>query len=136
GAGQAHLPGNVALVADGEIPLVKGVSLSQAILDKFLDGRLDQPHAAIVAVQLHVADQLVDRAKPALILIGPNQLHILPFVEHDFRAEIADDEGERLAVIAIGRVADEAGSGVGPVTQEQHGEPSYSTAGASRSWRR
>src|SRR4029450_8478693 len=42
GAGQADLPRNVAVIADGEVALVQGKPLADAVLDELLDGRLDQ----------------------------------------------------------------------------------------------
>ena len=108
--------------ADREVPLVEGVPLGLAVLGELLDGGLDERDAAEVAVHLHVVDQVVDRAEAVLVLVGPDQLQVLPLVEDGLGEEVADDERDGLAVVAVGGVADQPGAGVGAATEQEHGK--------------
>jgi hypothetical protein len=74
-----------------------------------LDGRLDQPDAAVVAVQAHVAGQLEHRVELRAVVVGQHDLDRVPLVEHDLGPVVADAERDRLAVVAVGRVAEQAG---------------------------
>src|SRR5207247_6820953 len=65
-------------VCSSDLPLVEGVPLGLAVLGELLDGGLDERDAAEVAVHLHVVDQVVDRAEAVLVLVGPDQLQVLP----------------------------------------------------------
>jgi len=124
GAGQPDLPGDVGLVADGEIPLVKPLFSGLTVLDEPLDRRLDQPDPAVVAVQLHVVGQLPDRAEAALVFLAPDDLHLVPLVERHLGLEVRHDDRDRLAVVAVRRVADQAGAGVRLLPDQEHGHRS------------
>src|SRR5262249_53604522 len=56
GTGKAYLTRDVALIADREIAVVQRQIVPNTVFDELLDCRLDQPHAAVVSVQFHVAD--------------------------------------------------------------------------------
>ena len=75
--------------------------------------RLDQPHAAVVAVQLLVAEELVDAVELRQVAVGRDDLEVRALPQVHGRREVADDERDRLAEVPVGRVADEAGAGVG-----------------------
>ena len=51
--------------------------LLPAILGKSLHRRLDQPQAAVIAVQADVADQVVDRREAAFVLAAGDQLQLV-----------------------------------------------------------
>ena len=91
------------------------------VLDELLDGGLDQANAPVVAVQLDVADQILDRLEPALILLAGDHLDLIPLVERHLRVKISDDQRDRLAVIAVGRVADQPCPSVRSLANQQHG---------------
>src|SRR5262249_20326378 len=79
-----------------------------------------EPDAAVVAVQVYVPHQVLHRAEAVLVLVGPDDLEVLPLVEDDLGPEVAHDQRDGLAVVAVGRVADQAGPGVGALPQEPH----------------
>jgi hypothetical protein len=80
---------------------------------QLLDGGLDQPHAAVIAVALDVLEQVrhVLELQPVAGLRQDADARRL--VERDARAEVPHHERQRLAVIAVGRVADEGGASEG-----------------------
>ena len=119
-AGEADLPRNRRLVAHREIAIVKRQPSRRAVLDEPLDRRLDQPDAAVVAVQSNVAREVVDRVEPRAVIVGQHDLDRVPLVERDLRPVVANAERQRLAVIAVGRIAEQAGTGVGALTSEEH----------------
>jgi hypothetical protein len=74
-AGEADLPRNRRLVSDRESPIVKRQVPRLTMLDEPLDGRFDQPDAAVVAVQAHVAGELVHRIESRAVIVGQHDLH-------------------------------------------------------------
>ena len=120
GAGQADLSGDVGLVADREILVVQTMSLTPAVLDELLDRRLHQPDPAVVAVQTDVVDQVVHRVEAALILLAEDQLQPVPFVKRHPGVKVADRKGQRLAVVPVRRIADQAGPRVGVFADQEH----------------
>src|SRR5207253_11480491 len=105
GAREPDLARDVAVIAHREIALVQRETLAVAELDELLDGRLDQAQPAVVAVQLDVTDEVLDRAETTVVLLGPDQLDVLPLVEDDLGTEVAHAQRYGLAVVAVGRVA-------------------------------
>src|SRR5262249_24850677 len=126
--GEAHLPWDFALVADREVPVVELLAFPRAVLDELLDRGLDQGNAAVVAVELDVCDQVVDRAEAALIGMAAEQLDLVPLIQDDTRAEIAHADGNGFDVGAVGGVADEAGAGIGGTLEDPHAEVLTRTA--------
>src|SRR4051812_33514107 len=98
--------------------------LAVAVLDELLDRSFDQSHAAVVAVQLHVADEVVDGAEAVLALRAEDEFHVVPLVEDGLDVEILDDQRDGLAVVPVRRVADQAGAGAGALADEEHGNVS------------
>src|SRR5205807_9304583 len=92
------------------------------VLDEFPDGGFQQPHAAVVAVQLDVAGEGLDRLEAHPVLAGRHDFDVLPLVEDDLGAEVAHAERDGLAVVAVGRVADQPGPGIGLATEDKHAE--------------
>ena len=91
-----------------------------AILHEPLDRRLDQSRAAVITVQVDVPRQLLHGTKPAAILLGQHNLHVLPFVQHHLRVVVAQDDRERLSVIAVRRISHQPGTSIGTPPQKFH----------------
>jgi len=100
---------------------VEGDLLAVRILGEFFHRRLDQPDAAVVAVQLHVADEFVDRPKRVPALLAEDQFDVVPFVENDLGVIVLDDDGDGPAVVAVGRVANQSGSSKRTAAEYEHG---------------
>ena len=123
-AGQPDLPWDVALVADREVSIVEPETLLLAILDESLYGGLHQADAAVIAVQVDVLRKLFNGSEPAVIFLAEDDLHLVPFVKRRFGPVVADDERDRLAGVAVGRVSDQPRPGVGPLADQEHGPAS------------
>ena len=52
-----------------------------AVVTEAFDRRADESDAAVIAVQSHIICEFVDRAEPALVILGPNDLDVRPFVQ-------------------------------------------------------
>ena len=128
GTGQPHLAGNVALVAKREVAIVQPTAFLPAILGKTLHRRLHQPQAAVIAVQADLADQLVQRAVAAFILPAGHQLQAVGFRQRRLGPEVPHDDRQRLAEIAVRRVADQAGPGVCSLADRAHVEDHLNVA--------
>ena len=127
-AGKAHLARNRGLVPHREVPVVQPHPHGTAVLHEPLDRRLDQADAAVVAVQADIACQVVHRVEAGAVVVGEHDLDGVPLVQHHLRPEIADADRNRLAVIAVGWIAEQAGARVGALT----GEKQSGTPGAAR----
>ncbi len=112
---------DVGLVADGEVAVVQDVALTTAIVGELLDRSFDQTQAAVVAVQADVVDQFLERVEAALIILAGNQFHLVPLVERHLGRKVAHDRRQRLAVVTVGRIADQTGAGVRALADDQHG---------------
>ena len=121
GAGQPDLPRDVALVANRKVLRVQRKSLAATVFDELLDGGLHQPDPAVVTVQADIADQFVDRVESGLIVPAENDLDAVPFVKGDFRVEVAHNQGQRLAEVAVRGIADQPGTCTSPFSDQLHG---------------
>ena len=117
---QADLARDVGVIADREVLIVQRHTGRAAVVDESLDGGLDQPDAAVIPVQRHVERQILDAAKPGAIFLGQHDLDGVPLVEHDFRREVANDEREGPAAIAVGGIADQRRPRVGALADDVH----------------
>ncbi len=101
GAGQAHQARNVRGKADGEGAVGQSELVLAAIVVEFLDGGLDEPHAAVVAVQSHVSQKGRDGIKAGQIAVARQNLEMRAFPERHGGAEIANQAGDGLAEVAV-----------------------------------
>ena len=84
-----------------------------AVIVEALDRGLDQPRAAIVAVQALVLEEGAHAVEAGQVAVGRHDLEVRAFPKLHRRAEVADDEGDGLSEVPVRRVADQPGSGAG-----------------------
>ena len=120
GAGHSDLSRNVRLIANGEVALVKRQLVGLTVLNKAFDGGFDQPNAAVVAVEFYILRQVVDGTEPRAVILGEHDVHGIPLIQHSLRPEVAHNQRDRLAVITVGRITEESGSGEGAFTNDEH----------------
>src|SRR6266540_2892570 len=129
--GEANLLRDVRRVTNREVAIVERDVLTLAVLDERLDGRFDQADATVVAVLRNVLREIVDATEPGPIVRGQDDVHRVPLVQDDLGPEVGHAERDRPPVIAIRRIADERGTRVGALTNENHGAAARETGAAT-----
>ena len=109
GTRHADLRRNVAAY-DGEISSVEVDAALPAIVVEALDRGLEQAQPTVVAELPDILGERRDPLKGRVVALGRQDLQIWRLVEHHLRFEILHDERDRLAVVAVGRIADQPGS--------------------------
>ena len=109
---QADLTGNGAFKADAEVAIMRCDVLAIAVFDELLDGRFYKSHSTIVAMKFDVFDEIVDGIKAVLVFPAGEYLQAVPFVKHCLGPEVTQGDGNGFAVVAIGRIAHQAGPSV------------------------
>ena len=84
-----------------------------AVFVKAGDGGFEESDATVVAVLADVFGEGLDVVEAGLVAGVGDDFEVGGFVKGDLGAEVADDKGNGLAVVAVGGVADEAGAGMG-----------------------
>src|SRR5215468_4509586 len=84
------------------------------------DRGLDQAKAAVITVEPLVTQEILQAVESAMILTRRDDLQLRPFVDHHIGAEIFDDQTDRLAVVTVGRIADEPGARIGFGLKDPH----------------
>ncbi len=110
---QPHQPRNIGLKVDREVPAVKFAPHLVAVIAESLDGRLDQPHAAVIPVEADIPQKIIQRSKFGQIAVRRQNLQMRAFPEADSRLEISNDKRDRLPEIPIGRVPHQSGASEG-----------------------
>src|SRR5262249_47393115 len=81
------------------------------------------PQAAVIAMQADVADELVDVVESRIVTVSRDDFEMRALPKSNRRLEVADNEGDGLAEVTIGRIADQSRAGVG-VFGDDHGATS------------
>ena len=113
GARESDEARDVDLVGGREIALRERDVVLDAILEEALGDGLEEANAAIVAVETQVADHLLGRGERRVIDLARNEAKTGRFGQRQLHAEVREGERYRLAEIAVGRIAQESGTGEG-----------------------
>jgi hypothetical protein len=90
------------------------------LLGEDLGDGFDQPHAAIVAIVLDGAGQVLEAGEGVVVDIAREELDLGALVEIDVDAEVGEGKGDGLAKVPVRGIAEEAGAGIGAGVEE-HG---------------
>jgi len=112
-SGHADVVRDVGVVADGEVVGVETDAALPAVVVKPFHRGLEEAQAAVISERPRVFHQIADAFETHFVAPGRFDDQLRRFPKGNFRRKIADDERDRLAVVAVGRIADQAGTGVG-----------------------
>ena len=90
---------------------------------KFFDGRLDQADSAVIAVKEGPPDELIKAGIALLVLGGRDDDDLGVLLQDDPGPKIADGDGDDLAEVAVRRISQQPGPGVGDALRPLHRAP-------------
>ena len=112
GSGQPHAVRDIGPIPDREVLIVKLNLVLDAVIVKTFNRGLEQTNPAIVAVQIHIADQFLDAPETRLVLLAGKNLQLGALIQQDFHTEVAERERDRLAEKPIRGITHQPGPGI------------------------
>jgi len=116
--GQPDAHRDVGVILDGEIAVQRSAGAAAPVAE-FLDGGLDEADAPVIAVLADVFQKIIHAEKLQPVAVAARNAKARGLVQRHLGAKIPHDKRNGLAVIAVARIADQAGAGVG--TGADHG---------------
>ena len=113
GARHADEARDRGLGADREVAAVERDAVLLGVGVERLDRGLEQAHAAVVAEEAHVLDEGVERIVAQAVAARRQDREVRRLPERHLGPEVREGEGDGLAEVAVGRVADQGGAGGG-----------------------
>ncbi len=110
---QAYQARHIRLKLNGKVAAMQGNPLLSAIRVELVDGGLDQTHAAVITVQLDIAQELIDAIELAQVARAGQDLQPRRLPKANRYPEVANRTGNRLSEVPIGRVADDSRACIG-----------------------
>src|SRR5204862_18450 len=89
--------------------VVEFAAFGPAVVVEFFDRRLDQAQAAVIAVELLIAQEIGNAVKAREIAVRGDDFKMGAFPQPHGGGEVADNEGDGLAEVSVGRISNQPG---------------------------